>query len=161
MIRNRIENDRVEINVRMVPIRPMRKSFTTRALVVGKAAGQVKSTTCGGIYFGLISASLAAETIEEAFSEGRFDGGVLAKYEQRWRRELGGELEIGYRFRRIFSGIADKQIDRLFRILNSDGIAPLIHRKAEFDWHKDLILILSRHSIFREYLYPLSAFASE
>jgi flavin-dependent dehydrogenase len=93
----------------------------------------------------------------EAFSKGRFDDDMLSGYERRWRRELGGELEIGYHFRRIFSGIKDKQIDRLFEILNSDGIAPLIRSKAQFDWHKDLILALSKHAIIGKYLGPISA----
>ena len=159
MIRDRIRSHNPEINVDVIPIRPIRKSFARRVLVVGEAAGQVKSTTCGGIYYGLISAQCATETIEEAFSQGRFDDTILRRYEQRWRRELGGELEIGYRLRQIFSGIGDKQIDRLFEILNSDGIAPRIHRKAQFDWHKDLILMMSRQVIFRKYLQPLSVFA--
>lgn len=159
MIRGRIKSYNPKINVDVIPIRPIRKSFTRRVLVVGEAAGQVKSTTCGGIYYGLISAELAAETIEEAFSQGRFDDGILKRYEQKWRRELGDELEIGYRLRQIFSGIADKQIDKLFEILNSDGIAPRIHRKAHFDWHKDLILMMSRQVIFRKYLQPLSVMA--
>jgi flavin-dependent dehydrogenase len=158
MIRNRIRIHNPKINVDLVPIRPMKKSFTRRVLVVGEAAGQVKSTTCGGIYYGLISAKLAAETIEDAFSHGRFDDGMLKRYDQKWRHELGGELEIGYRLRQIFSRIEDRQIDRLFEILNSDGIAPMIHREAQFDWHKDFILMMSRQVIFRKYLHPLSAF---
>jgi digeranylgeranylglycerophospholipid reductase len=159
MIRDRIRSHNPKINVDVIPIRPIKKSFTRRVLVVGEAAGQVKATTCGGIYYGLISAKLAAETIEDAFSHGRFDDGILKRYEQRWRHELGDELEIGYRLRQIFAGIEDKQIDRLFEILNADGIAPMIHREAQFDWHKDLILMMSRQVIFRKYLQPLSAFA--
>ena len=161
LIRDRIKSHKPEINVDAIPIRPIKKSFMERVLVVGEAAGQVKPTTCGGIYYGLISAKLAAETIGEAFSQGRFDDGVLKKYEQRWRHELGGELEIGYRLRQIFSGIKDKQVDRLFEILNSDGIAPLLHSRAQFDWHKDLILMLSRHVIFRKYLHPISVLAKQ
>ena len=159
IIRDRIKSHKPEINVDLIPIRPMEKSFMERVLVVGEAAGLVKSTTCGGIYYGLISAKFAAETIEEAFSRSRFDDNVLRRYEERWRRELGAELEIGYRLLQIFSGIEDKQMDRLFEILNSDGIAPLIHSRAQFDWHKDLILMLSRHVIFRRYLKPISFFA--
>ncbi len=158
-IRDRIKSHNQKINVDVIPIRPIKKSFTRRVLVVGEAAGQVKSTTCGGIYYGLISAKLAAETIEDAFSQGRFDDGILKRYERRWKDELGGELEIGYRLRQIFWGIEDKKIDRLFKILNSDGIGPVIQRKAQFDWHKDLILMLSRHVILRKYLQPLSVFA--
>ena len=156
-IRHRVKNHNPKIDVDVIPIRPIRKSFRERVLVVGEAAGQVKSTTCGGIYYGLISADFASETIGEAFSKDRFDEDMLSGYEQRWKRKLGGELEIGYHFRRIFSGIKDKQIDRFFEILNSDGIAPLIRSKAQFDWHKDLILALSRHAIIGKYLGPISA----
>jgi len=159
MLGPRVRGRIPEIKVDQIPIRPIGKSFTERVLVVGEAAGQVKSTTCGGIYYGLISAKFAAETIREAFLENRFDGGFLKKYEQRWRHELGEELEIGYRFRQVFSGIEDRQIDRLFQILNSDGISPLLHRMARFDWHKDLLLMLSKQGIFQKYLEPLSAIA--
>lgn len=158
-IKNRIRGHNPTINVDVIPIRPIEKSFRERVLVVGEAAGQVKSTTCGGIYYGLISAKSAAETIEQAFSRNRFDNEFLRTYERRWRRELSGELEIGYRLRQVFSGIRDGQIDTLFEILNSDGIAPLIHSRARFDWHKDLILMLSRHVIFGKYLQPISVLA--
>ena len=159
VIRHRIKSHNPRINVEVIPITPIERSFTERVLVVGEAAGQVKSTTCGGIYYGLISAQFAVETIGEAFSRSRFDNEFLRTYERRWRRELGGELEIGYRLRQIFSGIRDRQIDRLFEILNSDGIATLIHARARFDWHKDLILMLSRHMIFGKYLQPISVLA--
>jgi len=159
IMKHRIKSHNPEINVDKIPIRPIEKSFSERVLVVGEAAGQVKSTTCGGIYYGLIAATLAAETIGEAFSQGRFDDSFLKRYEKRWRRKLGSELEIGYRLRQVFSRIQDKQIDRLFEILNSDGIAPLIHSRAQFDWHRNLILMLSRHVIFRKYLHPISVFA--
>ena len=159
MIRDRIKGHSPEINEAVIPIRPIKKSFAERVLVVGEAAGQVKSTTGGGIYYGLIGATLAAQTIEEAFLQGRFDESILKRYERRWRDELGQELEIGYRFRQIFSHIKDKQIDRLFEIINSDGIGPLIHSKAQFDWHKDLILALSSQAILQKYLRPISILA--
>jgi geranylgeranyl reductase family protein len=159
VIRDRMRSNVPEINVDLIPIRPIEKSFMERVLVVGEAAGQVKSTTGGGIYYGLISARWASETIGEAFSQGKFDESNLKRYERRWKRELRAELEIGYRFRQIFSRIEDRQINNLFEILNSDGISPLIHSMAQFDWHKDLILMLSKHVILRKYLHPISVFA--
>jgi flavin-dependent dehydrogenase len=154
MIRDRLANDGGVINSSLIPIRPIRKSFSTRALVVGEAAGLVKSTTCGGIYYGLISARFSAETVEEAFSQGRFDDLTLRRYEYRWRHELGEEFDIGFRLRQVLFRFEDKQIDRLFKILNSDGVAQLIAEKARFDWHKDFILLLSKHMVFRKYLSP-------
>jgi geranylgeranyl reductase family protein len=160
MIKGRIKTNKPTVNVDLIPIKPIRKSFTEGVLVVGEAAGQVKSTTCGGIFYGLISAECACKTIEEGFSKGSFDEGTLTAYERRWRKELGQELEVGYRLRQAFSEIEDRQIDRLFEIMNSDGILPLIHRIARFDWHRDLILMLAGHASLRKYLRPISMLAN-
>ena len=46
---------------------PLRKSYAGQVLVIGEAAGQVKATRCG-IYYGLLAARLAAETISRAFA---------------------------------------------------------------------------------------------
>jgi geranylgeranyl reductase family protein len=148
MIGPRINEDDAEIGTDLIPITPIRESFMRRILVVGEAAGQVKPTTGGGIFYGLISAKCATETVMEAFAKGRFEPEVLQKYEQSWRRELGEEIEIGYRTREVFSHIEDEAINRAFRILNSDGIAAFINDRALFDWHKDLILRLLNHSVF-------------
>jgi geranylgeranyl reductase family protein len=156
MIKNRRLSRNPQIRWDLIPIRPIRKSFRERVLVVGEAAGQVKSTTCGGIYYGLISAASAVETVEEAFSENRFDESVLTRYEARWRDALGHELEIGYRVRQVFSVLEDRQIDKFFGILNSDGIGAIIQNEARYDWHKDLILSLSKHMALRNYLHPIA-----
>ncbi len=58
---------------KIVPYGQPDRTYTDRALVVGEAAGQVKSTTHGGIYYGLIGARCAVETLREAFQKGRFD----------------------------------------------------------------------------------------
>ena len=41
-----------------IPLRPLRKTYADRVLVVGDAAGQVKPTTGGGIYYSLLASGI-------------------------------------------------------------------------------------------------------
>lgn len=55
-------------------------------LVVGDAGGFVNPLTGGGIYLGMVSAQMAAQTANEALSCRRFDSAFLARYSRRIRR---------------------------------------------------------------------------
>ncbi len=127
-------------------------SFGERVLAVGEAAGQVKTTTGGGIYYGLLGADVAVECLREAFAAGRFDAGFLSRYEQRWQRRLLGELESGYRYRRIFAKLSDRKIEALFKLAKQNGVIPLVKRRARFDWHAHLLDSVSSHGIIPKLL---------
>jgi len=49
-----------------MPLKPPSKTYGDRVLVVGDAAGQVKPTTGGGIYYSLLCGEMAADTLHEA-----------------------------------------------------------------------------------------------
>jgi hypothetical protein len=55
--------------------------------------------------------------------------------------------------RNLFSRLSDPQIDLLIDIAKRNGILPII-KKADFDWHRDLIATLICHlfskKIFRK-----------
>ena len=129
-----------------IPMKRIPRSYDDRLLVVGEAAGQVKATTGGGIYFGLLCAEIAAGTILKAFGCGDCSAKVLKEYETEWRKKIEPELKAGIRLRNIFSKISDRQIDLLMDLAKKDGIMPLVE-KAHFDWHKDLVSHLVRHLI--------------
>lgn len=48
---------------KILPLAPIRKTYADRLLVIGDAAGLVKPTTGGGIYYSLMSAKLATEVL--------------------------------------------------------------------------------------------------
>jgi flavin-dependent dehydrogenase len=82
---------------------PLRQSHAERVLVIGEAAGQVNATTGGGIYYGLLAARLAADTISQAFATGCFAAPTLQGYERAWRPLLADELALGLSFRRLYT----------------------------------------------------------
>ncbi len=129
----------------VVPVIPPSKTYADRVLAVGDAAGQVKPTSGGGIYYGMLSAREGADTVVEALRRGTLGRDGLSTYERRWRACLGFDLKLGTFFRRLFARMTDQDVDDLFRTLHTHGLLARITEKVSFDWHRVLILILLRH----------------
>lgn len=130
----------------VIPISALERTYAERVLAVGDAAGQTKPTTGGGIFYGLLCAEAAAHTVEMAFKTGDFTARSMRTYEEIWRGKLGREMRTGSFFRRLAERLTDKEIDDLFRVVQSDGILSAITKKAHFDWHKDVIYFALRHA---------------
>lgn len=130
---------------RGVSLKALHRTSRGRILVVGDAAGQVKPTTGGGIFFGLISASIAAKAMAETPSN--HEKGV-SNYEHEWRHRLGRELKIGHIARVVYEHLSDNQLDHAFNIMNSTGLTHRLIESTdiEFDWHGRAIRHLLRES---------------
>ncbi|NQT31281.1 MAG: NAD(P)/FAD-dependent oxidoreductase [Deltaproteobacteria bacterium] len=126
----------------VVPLKPLPRTYADRVLVVGEAAGQVKPTTGGGVYYGLLCADIAAGVLQQAFEADDFSAHVLSAYEDRWRAKLNRELVIGYWARTLLAKLSNDKIDRLFRLAGKKGLPELISdgNGFSFDWHGWLLL---------------------
>jgi digeranylgeranylglycerophospholipid reductase len=122
-----------------------------RVLSVGEAAGQIKTTTGGGISYGLLCADLAAEAILQCFDRSSFGAEALAGYEAAWRKAIQKEIVIGYTTRRMCSRLSDRQVQSLFHLAQTDGIIPIIRETADFDWHSGLIAALLQRLSFMKH----------
>jgi len=129
---------------RLLPLQPIAKTYADRLLVVGDAGGFTKPTTGGGIYYSLVSASLAVETLLEAFDEGALDEERMSRYETRWQAELGQEFRVAGWLRQFLTRRSDADIDRLVRASSSDAVQAVICRTARFNRHRGVILALLR-----------------
>ena len=129
---------------RVVPLKPLSRTYGHRLVVVGDAAGQVKPTTGGGIYYGLLCADMAANNLSQALGADDLSAKSLASYEREWKNKLGRELKIGYRARKFYERLNDRQIDRVFDIIKSRGIGEALLKSDDltFDWHGEVILRL-------------------
>ena len=134
----------------MLPLAPLSRTFGDRLLVIGDAAGLVKPTTGGGIYYSIVSAGLAAQVLAECLRKDDLDGNALAKYENHWRKRLGPELKIQLAFRKYAQRLTDNDMEQLFDLVRTDGVIPLLRKAADFNQQRGLILSLFRHKQFRE-----------
>ncbi|MFC2123159.1 NAD(P)/FAD-dependent oxidoreductase, partial [Bacteroidota bacterium] len=127
-----------------IPLKPLARTYGERLMVVGDAAGQVKPTTGGGVYYGLLCAEIAANTLITALKADDLSAKNLSRYERDWKNKLARELSVGYWSRKLYEHLTDRQVDRIFGIMKSSGIdrALLEAKELSFDWHSDIMLKL-------------------
>jgi flavin-dependent dehydrogenase len=138
--------------VKVLPLGPVDRTFGDRVLAVGDAAGLVKPTTGGGIYYSLISGRLAGDVLDEALRAGDVSSARLRAYETRWRSRLSAEIRVGLAFRSLTSRLTDRAVDALVELARVDGLIPLLKQTADFNWHGESALALLRHAEFRRIL---------
>ncbi|NOT55061.1 MAG: NAD(P)/FAD-dependent oxidoreductase [Deltaproteobacteria bacterium] len=142
----------VRLRRRPIPLVPLARTFATRTLVVGDAAGLTKPTTGGGIFYSLLSAELAVATAQQALVREDYSEELLASYEREWKARCGNELRLGRWFRRYAERLTDSQIDEAFQLATAPAVDRLIREQAAFNSHGGLILALARSPQVRNFL---------
>ncbi len=123
------------IAVKPIAYGPIPRSVKGKIIIVGEAAGQVKTTTGGGIFMGLFCADIAIEKLVKAFKK----GSAIDDYDTTWRSALSSELEIGKKVRQVASRFNDNMIERLFTFVkNNQPWVSFLTPRINFDFHSDL-----------------------
>jgi geranylgeranyl reductase family protein len=138
---------------KILPLSRIPRTYGDRFIVIGDAAGLVKSTTGGGIYYSLVSASLGASVLGAALHEGDVSAARLSEYERRWRARLETELDTQLSFRRLAQRMPDEDIEGLFTLARTDGVMPIVRRTAAFNRHRELIVALLKHPPARQMFF--------
>ena len=138
---------------RMLPLGSVKRTFAERVLAVGDAAGLVKPTTGGGIYYSVVSGEIAAEVLGSRLAVDDLSANAMREYEQRWRTRFQSEFTAQLALRFVAQRMRDADIDALFGLATTDGILPLVRQTARFNRHRDFILALLRHQPARRALF--------
>src|SRR3989454_2283244 len=152
-IASRLQEGTGELVRRLLPIAPVAKSYADRVVAVGDAAGLTKPVSGGGIFYSLLSAQFAAETLIEALAADDLSAARLSWYEVRWRERLLPEIRTSRRFRDLLARLTDHEWDRLVAALASDEVQSLIKQKARFNWHSPLILSMLKQPGIKSILF--------
>ena len=150
---HRIDGLWAEPRLKVLPLGPVARTSASRVLAVGDAAGLVKPTTGGGIYFGMLSGRIAARVLSAALRDNRLDGARLREYDRLWRQRLGPEINAGLAFRKVLTRLNDRALDALIELARVDGIVPLLKQTADFNWHRTAAMSLLRHASFRRIVF--------
>ena len=129
-----------------IPLGPLKKTADAHVMLVGDAAAQVKPTSGGGIYPGLLCAAQCAIVAEEALQKQQFDGEFLKHYHRKWAKEIGRELSLGMRFRKIFTSLTDEQLVKYLEKLNNKKTIGVINTHGDIDYPSRLALPLIKTS---------------
>jgi len=145
----KVVGDEAEIRQKVIPLGTLPRTYGDRVLVIGDAAGQVKPTTGGGIYFGHLGAKIATEVLGEALNTDDLTAARLSCYQRQWRAKIGREIRLGYWVRQAYARLSDRQVERIFNFLDSGGVTKALLNSPNFffDWHSRLILTGLKYSL--------------
>ena len=122
-----------------IPLGSLSQTVKDNTVLVGDAAAQVKPTSGGGIYPGLLCASHCVQSVKKAFNSDGFCPEILQEYHQGWKNDIGRELSRGMQFRKIYTRLSDKEFDKYLKKLNQTAITKIISEKGDIDYPSALL----------------------
>ena len=127
-----------------------RQTYADRMLLVGDAAGQVKPLTGGGIFFGLLCADMASDTLHSALKAGDFSASHLSSYQKEWKGLLGRELRMGHWAHRLYGSLGEGWLEWLMTLAEKKGLAARLSASPGigFDWHGSAMLHVMKQVVW-------------
>ncbi|MCX6666745.1 MAG: NAD(P)/FAD-dependent oxidoreductase [Euryarchaeota archaeon] len=122
-----------------IPLGPLKKTYSSNALLVGDSAAQVKPTSGGGIYTGLLCATHCSSVAIESLNENDFSSNFLKKYHKLWMADIGRELNLGMKFRNISKKLTDNQMDKYIEKFQNSEITEIITKYGDIDYPSKLV----------------------
>lgn len=117
----------LEVNIGGIPLGAPQDTVGDCTMLVGDAASQVKSSTGGGVVTGGIAARIAGQAAVKALEAKDFSKEFLKReYEDKWKDEIGSELQVHSALRELFDGLTDAEMDNMFKIANEEDIPKLM-----------------------------------
>lgn len=146
LIRKRLLGSPAAINVGGLPLGPPATSVAEGFLAVGDAAGQVKPTSGGGVYPGLVAAKIAGRVAAAAALEGDCSAKPLREYDRLWRAAIGRELKIGMRLNRMMNRMSAAELDEVVGFLaRKPQILRIIEEHGDIDRPSHLMVRMLPH----------------
>lgn len=125
-------------------------TYTDGMLVIGDAAGQVKATSGGGIYFAMQAGEIAgraaarylgaraASDAGTAYNAGA--RGALAGYEREWRAAFGREVLFTTVVRQALNRLSDRHVSTIIRTLaRDDGLRRAVEEHGDTQYQSRLL----------------------
>ena len=151
-VAGRVDLSDARLRLSPIPVGTLGRTHDNRVLVVGEAAGQVKTTSSGGIYYSMLGAREAAATLAAALRRDDLSAAGLSSYEAAWRGLLEPELEVGQQLREACDSMSDAKLAALMWIGGMESLMDLIRDRADFDWHRPLLDTLAAHRVAGQFL---------
>lgn len=109
-----------------IPLGGRRRTYADRTLLIGDAAGQVKPVSGGGLFPISKAAPILKDVLEGCFQRDEFSSKALSEYEKGWRSEIGKELSRGYKIRKMYTKVSDKDLNKIFDIIDSKNMRRIL-----------------------------------
>lgn len=145
-MKGRILGSPVDLVVGGLPMGPPTSTVAEGLIAVGDAAGQVKPTSGGGIYPGLVCAKAAGKVAAAAALEGDSSKKRLGECDRLWRARIGQELAVGMRLNNLLTSLTLEELDEIFAYLSrKPELLRLVEEHGDIDRPSILALKMLPH----------------
>ncbi|MBI5158753.1 NAD(P)/FAD-dependent oxidoreductase [Candidatus Micrarchaeota archaeon] len=108
----------------VIPLETRKQTVKKNVLLAGDAAGQVKATTGGGIFFGCSCAKIAGELAAT---------GKASEYEHAWRKQFEKDLKTHANIRKFLNSSSDNALANYFKLAKMFGAEKFLSDHGEMD----------------------------
>jgi flavin-dependent dehydrogenase len=111
-------------------------------MLVGDAAGHVKSTTGGGVVMGGLCAIEGAKVACRALENDDFSGEFLYNYDREWKKKYDSEFNNMLKGRRVFERLTDDNFESLVKNFKTPSVTKALNnlvRSGDMDLHGGVI----------------------
>lgn len=136
--------------LRRIPMGISDKTTNQRIVSVGDSAGQAKTLTGGGVFYGLTCADILCKIIKGSYKKDNFVISDIAKYDKIWKEEIVSEIMTGLLVRNFFEQVDNIYLDRLIKLANKQKIKDIFSNLGNFDRHRKLIISLVKEPDVRK-----------
>lgn len=99
-----------------LPVKPLKKTYSDRVLLVGDAAGFINPVSGEGIYYALVSGEMAAKVAAEAIENNDTSEQFLSTYQRLCENDFGRDIKLLVKSTKQW----EKQDTRFLKIMSQD-----------------------------------------
>ena len=142
-----LKDVKIEKNIGgLIPLGALKKTYGSNVMIVGDAAAQIKPSSGGGIYPGLLCANHCSNVAVDALTNNDFSCHFLKKYQKLWVKDFGRELSMGMKFRSFYRRLSDKQFNKYIEFFKKPKVIDIINKHGDIDYPSKLLRPLLKKS---------------
>ena len=121
---------------------PYEEYLYPNIIIIGDAAGYNKSTTGGGIYFGLYGAQIAIEQVKKYLKDSNINH--LKVFPKLTYKKFGKELKFTKIARKFLDQLSDENLNEIYKIINSEEIIRTIENFGDTAYQTSILKIVPK-----------------
>lgn len=142
LLKDRVMGVLESVKYRRIPAGIPKQTCINRIAAVGDAAAQIKTTTGGGVYYGLLCGSILVNTLKKAYNGKDFNLSKILDYDKKWKNDIGAELQAGLLVRNFFENVDDHYVNKIFDLLKTPQMKKIVDHTSNYERHKDLLIAI-------------------
>ena len=121
---------------RPVPVSPLGRTYSDGLIAIGDAAGHVKPTTGGGLYFGALAARVGVEVLGDALSKDDVSSVRLERFDRECQSAFGREQRRGAFVRSLYGRLSPGRVDTLIGWAKGSNVVDSMIQSPSFSFDR-------------------------